>query len=75
MTILYPAFPGLSVKDISLCGSNQRFVTEEKVLKTQGCWISVSLGRAVTKRDAPMEEQKVVYEKLESLFVCLPDGR
>lgn len=50
-------------------------VTEEKVLKTQGCWISVSLGRAVTKRDAPMEEQKIVYEKLKGLFVCLPDGQ
>ncbi|THX75146.1 acid phosphatase [Aureobasidium pullulans] len=74
MTRLYPAFPGLSGKDISVCGGDQRLVTEEKVLKTQGCWISVSLGRAITKRDAPMEEQKVVYEKLKSLFVCLPDG-
>lgn len=50
-------------------------VTEEKVLGMPGCWISVSLGRAVTKRDAPMEEQRIVYEKLKSLFVCLPDGR
>lgn len=75
MTRLYPAFPGLSGKDISVCGGDQRLVTEEKVLKTQGCWISVSLGRAVTKRDAPMEEQKIVYEKLKNLFVCLPDGQ
>jgi len=41
-------------------------------MKTNGCWVSVSVAFANTKLDAGTSNQVVVLNKLEGILTCLP---
>ncbi|KAL8769859.1 MAG: hypothetical protein Q9209_004297 [Squamulea sp. 1 TL-2023] len=57
--------------DVTTCGKT-RLPTESKVVGTTGCYASISVGRADTKRDASKAEQAVVLGKLSKILSCLP---
>ena len=57
--------------DVETCGST-RLPTETTVVKTSGCYASISVGVTTTKADANATEQAVVFGKLKSILSCLP---
>lgn len=61
-----------SSKDVVTCDNDARLPTESKVVDTDGCYISVSVGKASDKEDASAADQEVVLEKLSSILTCLP---
>ncbi|KAK2057345.1 5'/3'-nucleotidase sure [Colletotrichum caudatum] len=58
--------------DISTCGANGRLPEETKVVRTAGCYISVSVGEAEHKLTADKDEQQAVLDKLGDFLSCLP---
>lgn len=60
-----------SEADVTTCGRS-RLPTESSVVGTPGCWASISVGRADTKKDAGLSEQAVVLRKLGKVLSCLP---
>ncbi|KAI4125355.1 MAG: hypothetical protein LQ338_004314, partial [Usnochroma carphineum] len=61
-----------AASDVETCGTT-RLPTETSVVgRTDGCWASVSVGRADTKGDASASEQAVVLGKLGTVLTCLP---
>lgn len=64
--------PGIiSEPDVKWCGST-RLPMEDKVVRTRGCYISVSVGDASDKTTADDDRQAEVLAKLQDLLVCLP---
>ena len=53
------------------CGET-RLPRERDVVGSNGCYASISVGRADTKGDASAEDQAVVLMKLEKILSCLP---
>lgn len=68
---IYDAVALVSGADVSTCGAKGRLPTETKVVGMQGCYVSVSVGRANTKRDAAAADQAVVLKKLGGILSCL----
>lgn len=64
------ALPLVTDDDVETCGST-RLPTENDVVDTDGCYVSISVG-AADKSDADATSQGVVLEKLGDLLTCLP---
>lgn len=63
--------PLVSGDDVSTCGRS-RLPNELEVSLASGCYASVSVGAAASKRDADAETQGAVLKKLSNLLTCLP---
>ncbi|KGO74103.1 Survival protein SurE-like phosphatase/nucleotidase [Penicillium italicum] len=63
--------PLVSGDDVATCGRS-RLPNELEVSLASGCYASVSVGIAASKRDADAEAQGVVLKKLGNLLTCLP---
>ncbi|GAM84525.1 hypothetical protein ANO11243_025210 [Dothideomycetidae sp. 11243] len=61
----------LSPKDVNTCGST-RLPTESTVMNTDGCWVSISVGKASTKGDM-YSAQAGVLAALKGFLSCLPN--
>ncbi|KAL8668747.1 MAG: hypothetical protein Q9168_006633, partial [Polycauliona sp. 1 TL-2023] len=58
-----------AAKDVVVCGNKGRLPTEKEVVaRKDGCFVSVSVGKADTKGDAGRREQEVVAKKLKGLL-------
>ncbi len=68
---IYPAVPIISRDDVETCGS-RRLPIERKVVGTEGCYASISVGK-IDKSDAEADVQAVVLAKLEDILSCLPE--
>lgn len=68
---IFDSVPPVSGDDIEICG-NDRLPIETDVVNTDGCYASISVGNAETKRDANATMQGVVHQKLGDLLTCLP---
>ena len=51
-----------------------RLPDETSVVKSGGCYASISVGVATTKADATTASQQVVLDKLSSILSCLPSS-
>ncbi|KAL8912208.1 MAG: hypothetical protein Q9171_002770 [Xanthocarpia ochracea] len=60
--------------DVMTCGGT-RLPRERDVVGSNGCYASISVGRANTKGDADAEDQAVVLSKLWKILSCLPQAR
>ncbi|KAL8916138.1 MAG: hypothetical protein Q9172_006435 [Xanthocarpia lactea] len=60
--------------DVMTCGE-KRLPRERDVVGSNGCYASISVGRADTKGDASAEDQAVVFRKLWKILSCLPQAR
>ncbi|KAJ5695232.1 hypothetical protein N7536_005644 [Penicillium majusculum] len=69
---IHTAVPLVSGDDVTTCGDEARLPTELKVSLASGCYASVSVGVADSKRDASADIQGVVLKKLGNLLTCLP---
>jgi len=58
--------------DVNTCDNGGRLPWEERVIKTPGCYASISVGNAKTKWDANRDAQQVVLDKLGGILNCLP---
>ncbi|RAL12853.1 5'/3'-nucleotidase SurE [Aspergillus homomorphus CBS 101889] len=67
---IHAAVPLITAEDVETCGST-RLPTETKVVGSDGCFASVSVGMAGDKLDADATVQGVVLEKLADLLTCL----
>lgn len=68
---IHIAVPLITPDDVTTCGDS-RLPSELKVSLASGCYASVSVGIAASKRDADAEMQGVVLKKLGNLLTCLP---
>ncbi|TGO66103.1 hypothetical protein BOTNAR_0068g00170 [Botryotinia narcissicola] len=68
---IYTAVPLVSGTDVVTCNNGGRLPTETKVVGTDGCYVSISLG-GTNKRDSSAANQAVVLSKLSSILTCLP---
>lgn len=69
---IYSAVVLVSSADVVTCSNGGRLPTETTVVNTNGCYVSLSLGKASNKRDASAAQQEVVLDRLGSLLTCLP---
>lgn len=69
---IHTAVPLVSGDDVTTCGDDARLPTELKVSLASGCYASVSVGVADSKRNASADIQGVVLKKLGNLLTCLP---
>ncbi|KAF7587207.1 hypothetical protein BBP40_007544 [Aspergillus hancockii] len=70
---IYTAVPLVSSEDVETCSNDKRLPTETKVTGTDGCYVSISVGKATNKRDADAAAQGVVLNKLGNFLTCLPN--
>ncbi|KAK1985451.1 5'/3'-nucleotidase sure [Colletotrichum cereale] len=64
--------PGIfSKSDVTTCGTD-RLPEENKVLDTDGCFISVSVGDSDDKTTASKDKQQPVLDRLGDFLTCLP---
>lgn len=63
--------PLLSDDDVSTCGE-ATLPREREVVKSKGCWVSVSVGNAIDKTTATADVQADVLNRLQGLLSCLP---
>lgn len=75
---IYTAVPFITPDDVYTCGS-PRLPSELEVFLEDGCYASVSVGMARSKKDANATIQAVVLEMLDELLTCIrvncgPDG-
>ncbi|KAG4031965.1 hypothetical protein MFRU_008g03150 [Monilinia fructicola] len=68
---IYSAVPLVSSEDVVTCNNGGRLPTETKVVGTDGCYASISVG-GTNKRDASAADQLVVLNKLSKFLTCLP---
>lgn len=61
----------LSSADVDTCGSTA-LPTELKVVESDGCYASVSVGQCSDKTTADAANQKIVLDKISSILTCLP---
>jgi 5'/3'-nucleotidase SurE len=65
--------PGLfSSPDAASCGDNRLPREANVILRTDGCYATISVGDATDKTTAPAEKQAPVFARLASLVSCLP---
>lgn len=69
---IHTPVPLVSDDDVTTCGDESRLPSELEVSLASGCYASVSVGDADSKRDASADVQEVVLEKLGNLLTCLP---
>lgn len=69
---IYAAVPILTPRDVVTCGNGGRLPTETSVVRGDGCFVSVSVGKASTKGDASAAEQEAVLNRLRGVLSCLP---
>ncbi|PYH97153.1 acid phosphatase precursor [Aspergillus ellipticus CBS 707.79] len=67
---IFTAIPLITADDVETCGSS-RLPTETKVVDTDGCYASISVGLASDKLDANATMQAVVLDKLSGILTCL----
>lgn len=67
---IFTAVPLITDDDVETCGDN-RLPTERSVVDTDGCYVSVSVGKS-DKSDANATVQQQVLDKLGDLLTCLP---
>lgn len=60
-----------SSDDVETCGTTA-LPTEWKVVETDGCYVSVSVGQCSDKTTADAANQSIVLDKLGGLLTCLP---
>jgi hypothetical protein len=70
--ILSRIYPNPFGGDIEICDNGGYLPTETTVMKTSGCWVSVSVAVARTKLDAGTSNQVIVLNKLGGILTCLP---
>ena len=70
--VLSRIYPNIFGGDIDICGNGGFLPTESIVMKTSGCWVSVSVAAATTKLDAGTPDQVTVLNKLGGILTCLP---
>jgi len=70
--VLSRIHPSLFGRDVKICGNGGHLPTESTVMKTSGCWVSVSVAAASTKLDAGTSNQVIVLSKLGGILTCLP---
>ncbi|KAL6717157.1 hypothetical protein ACLMJK_005072 [Lecanora helva] len=58
--------------DVKTCETT-RLPTETTVVKTAGCYASISVGVASSKADADASTQAIVLGKLQKILSCLPN--
>ena len=58
-------------KDVVTCNNGGRLPTESSVIKTAGCYASISVGVATSKGDASAANQATVLSKLSGILSCL----
>ncbi|GAB7353703.1 hypothetical protein MBLNU459_g4106t1 [Dothideomycetes sp. NU459] len=68
---IHTAVPLVEADDVETCGSS-RLPTETDVINTDGCYASISVGKASNKRDASEADQATVLAQLQSILTCLP---
>lgn len=68
---IFDHVPLVSDDDIEICGDDH-LPSETGVVNTDGCYASISVGNAESKRDANATMQGVVHGKLGDLLTCLP---
>lgn len=64
-----------SGQDVKMCSNGRRLPTEEEVLDTAGCYVSISVGNATTKSELGTAKQKYVLGRLSNILSCLPMQR
>ncbi|KAL4932502.1 5'/3'-nucleotidase SurE [Aspergillus undulatus] len=69
---IFTAVPLITADDVETCGST-RLPTENTVVGTDGCYVSISVG-AADKTDADATSQGAVLDKLGDLLSCLPSA-
>lgn len=71
---IHQPWPIFSDDDVEICGNKKRLPKESGVvIREEACFVSISAGRADTKRDAKASHQEFVLKKLESILTCLPN--
>jgi 5'/3'-nucleotidase SurE len=70
---IYTAVPLVSGEDVETCSNDKRLPTETKVTGGDGCYVSISVGKATNKRDADAAAQGEVLTKLGDFLTCLPN--
>ena len=68
---IYPSVPFITDDDIVTCDNDGRLRSERSVVGTDGCFVSISVGRTGDKGDVGATKQGAVLEKLESILSCL----
>lgn len=68
---IFDPVPLVSGDDIEICGDDH-LPSETDVVNTDGCYVSISVGNAESKRDANATMQGVVHGKLGDFLTCLP---
>lgn len=58
-------------KDVETCGTD-RLPSEVAVILFDGCFSTISVMNATTKRDVDANTQRIVLDKLSSILTCLP---
>lgn len=69
--VLSRIFDTLDEDDVETCGS-KKLPSETSVVHSDGCYASISVGLAETKKDANSTLQAEVLHKLGDLVSCLP---
>ncbi|KAL4914373.1 survival protein sure-like phosphatase/nucleotidase [Aspergillus aurantiobrunneus] len=67
---IFTAIPLITADDVEACGDT-RLPTENTVVGTDGCYVSISVGTS-DKEDADATLQGQVLDKLGDLLTCLP---
>jgi hypothetical protein len=70
--VLSRIYPNMFGGDVEICGNGGFLPPESLVMKTRGCWVSVSVANAITKLDAGTTDQVIVLSKLGEILTCLP---
>lgn len=69
---IYTAVPFITADDVTTCENGGRLPTENTVVGTDGCFVSVSVGIADGKGDASAAQQEEVLNRLGGVLSCLP---
>ncbi|KAI7301518.1 hypothetical protein KC315_g16597, partial [Hortaea werneckii] len=69
---IHTAVPLVSGDDVTTCDNGGRLPTESTVIHADGCYASISVGKAENKLDADADDQETVLNKLTSILTCLP---
>ncbi|KAF3483570.1 acid phosphatase [Arthroderma uncinatum] len=56
--------------DVEICDNGGRLPTETDVVRSDGCYVSISVATARDKRDASASAQQFVLNKLASILSC-----
>ncbi|KAL5514052.1 hypothetical protein ACEPAG_2813 [Sanghuangporus baumii] len=70
LTRAVDAIPLLTPADVSTCGSTRLPTESDIVLRTDGCFASVTVLDAVTKLDVGADTQQVVLDRLNGFLSC-----